>query len=239
MVKIQHQVTASVKHSLSAITRNLDSLMTGSQILCRRLVSEYQTSRDPPTTGPHSWEWRWWTRMRKRNQCWWALQTHKWVTSHTFSLILCVLHFVLTEKMCFIVHVLLYFGVCAVQTGALWNHWSNRSRNSFWENSVFMPTGASNLFFFSWTYLSKLFVNIGETLSSIIVITNSIWIILIPQLPDLEAVMKKENQKILTPLVSLDTPGKATVEVVILADPVSALPKWCCDCVKWIVYLTA
>lgn len=34
--------------------------------------------------------------------------------------------------------------------------------------------------------------------------------------------MKKENQKILTPLVSLDTPGKATVEVVILADPVSA-----------------
>lgn len=33
--------------------------------------------------------------------------------------------------------------------------------------------------------------------------------------------MKKENQKILTPLVSLDTPGKATVQVVILADPVS------------------
>ncbi|XP_044059054.1 glyoxalase domain-containing protein 4 isoform X2 [Siniperca chuatsi] len=39
------------------------------------------------------------------------------------------------------------------------------------------------------------------------------------QLPELEALMKKENQKILTPLVSLDTPGKATVEVVILADP--------------------
>ncbi|XP_061684373.1 glyoxalase domain-containing protein 4 isoform X2 [Syngnathoides biaculeatus] len=39
------------------------------------------------------------------------------------------------------------------------------------------------------------------------------------QLPDLEALMKKENQNILTPLVSLDTPGKATVEVVILADP--------------------
>lgn len=32
--------------------------------------------------------------------------------------------------------------------------------------------------------------------------------------------MKKEKHKILTPLVSLDTPGKATVEVVILADPV-------------------
>lgn len=46
----------------------------------------------------------------------------------------------------------------------------------------------------------------------------------IPQLPDLEALMKKENQKILTPLVSLDTPGKATVEVVILADPVSTFP---------------
>ncbi|XP_046891716.1 glyoxalase domain-containing protein 4 isoform X1 [Hypomesus transpacificus] len=38
------------------------------------------------------------------------------------------------------------------------------------------------------------------------------------QLTDIEALMKKENQKILTPLVSLDTPGKATVEVVILAD---------------------
>ncbi|XP_020784332.2 glyoxalase domain-containing protein 4 isoform X1 [Boleophthalmus pectinirostris] len=39
------------------------------------------------------------------------------------------------------------------------------------------------------------------------------------QLPDLESLMKKENQKILTPLVSLDTPGKATVDVVILSDP--------------------
>lgn len=47
----------------------------------------------------------------------------------------------------------------------------------------------------------------------------------VPQLPDIEALMKKENQKILTPLVSLDTPGKATVEVVILADPVSTFPK--------------
>ncbi|KAL4835414.1 hypothetical protein H8958_020726 [Nasalis larvatus] len=39
------------------------------------------------------------------------------------------------------------------------------------------------------------------------------------KLPDLEDLMKRENQKILTPLVSLDTPGKATVQVVILADP--------------------
>ncbi|XP_027900912.1 glyoxalase domain-containing protein 4 [Xiphophorus couchianus] len=39
------------------------------------------------------------------------------------------------------------------------------------------------------------------------------------QLPDIEALMKKEKEKILNPLVSLDTPGKATVEVVILADP--------------------
>nr|XP_020664764.1 glyoxalase domain-containing protein 4 [Pogona vitticeps] len=39
------------------------------------------------------------------------------------------------------------------------------------------------------------------------------------QLPGIEALMRKENQKILTPLVSLDTPGKATVQVVILADP--------------------
>lgn len=39
------------------------------------------------------------------------------------------------------------------------------------------------------------------------------------ELPNIEALMKKENQTILTPLVSLDTPGKATVQVVILADP--------------------
>ncbi|KAL7986912.1 hypothetical protein Chor_005831 [Crotalus horridus] len=39
------------------------------------------------------------------------------------------------------------------------------------------------------------------------------------KLPVIEALMKKENQEILTPLVSLDTPGKATVQVVILADP--------------------
>ncbi|NWR33171.1 GLOD4 protein, partial [Tachuris rubrigastra] len=39
------------------------------------------------------------------------------------------------------------------------------------------------------------------------------------ELPSIEALMKKENQKILTPLVSLDTPGKATVQVIILADP--------------------
>lgn len=45
----------------------------------------------------------------------------------------------------------------------------------------------------------------------------------ISQLPEIEALIKKESQKILTPLVSLDTPGKATVEVVILADPVSGV----------------
>uniref|UniRef100_A0A250YBR0 Glyoxalase domain-containing protein 4-like protein n=1 Tax=Castor canadensis TaxID=51338 RepID=A0A250YBR0_CASCN len=39
------------------------------------------------------------------------------------------------------------------------------------------------------------------------------------ELPDLEDLMKREKQQILTPLVSLDTPGKATVQVVILADP--------------------
>ncbi|TRY94639.1 hypothetical protein DNTS_021556 [Danionella cerebrum] len=39
------------------------------------------------------------------------------------------------------------------------------------------------------------------------------------QLAEIEALIRKENYKILTPLVSLDTPGKATVEVVILADP--------------------
>ncbi|XP_041348876.1 glyoxalase domain-containing protein 4-like isoform X2 [Gigantopelta aegis] len=39
------------------------------------------------------------------------------------------------------------------------------------------------------------------------------------QLAGIEASVKAEKQKIIMPLVSLDTPGKATVEVVILADP--------------------
>jgi len=39
------------------------------------------------------------------------------------------------------------------------------------------------------------------------------------QLPSIESQVKENNGTILTPLVSLDTPGKATVEVVILADP--------------------
>ena len=41
------------------------------------------------------------------------------------------------------------------------------------------------------------------------------------ELPDIEKKARDTGNKILTPLVSLDTPGKATVEVVILADPVS------------------
>ena len=40
------------------------------------------------------------------------------------------------------------------------------------------------------------------------------------QLPSIEETVKQSGNTILTPLVSLDTPGKATVEVVILADPV-------------------
>ena len=43
------------------------------------------------------------------------------------------------------------------------------------------------------------------------------------ELPDIEKKAKDTGNTILTPLVSLDTPGKATVQVVILADPVSCL----------------
>lgn len=38
--------------------------------------------------------------------------------------------------------------------------------------------------------------------------------------PQIAEKIKATNHKILTPLVSLDTPGKATVQVIILADPV-------------------
>jgi len=38
------------------------------------------------------------------------------------------------------------------------------------------------------------------------------------ELPSIEKIMKEAGTNILTPLISLDTPGKATVQVVILAD---------------------
>lgn len=37
--------------------------------------------------------------------------------------------------------------------------------------------------------------------------------------PAIDDVIQKNKQTILTPLISLDTPGKATVRVIILADP--------------------
>lgn len=37
--------------------------------------------------------------------------------------------------------------------------------------------------------------------------------------PHIDEVIKKTNNTILTPLITLDTPGKATVRVIILADP--------------------
>uniref|UniRef100_UPI0035901286 glyoxalase domain-containing protein 4-like n=1 Tax=Myxine glutinosa TaxID=7769 RepID=UPI0035901286 len=39
------------------------------------------------------------------------------------------------------------------------------------------------------------------------------------QLPSIQETMENQQQTVLTPLLSLDTPGKATVEVVIVADP--------------------
>jgi len=43
------------------------------------------------------------------------------------------------------------------------------------------------------------------------------------ELKGMEEKMKNANTTILTPYVSLDTPGKATVQVVIFADPVCIL----------------
>ena len=47
-----------------------------------------------------------------------------------------------------------------------------------------------------------------------------IHLILCVKLADIESAVKSAGHTVLTPLVSLDTPGKASVEVVILADPV-------------------
>lgn len=47
-------------------------------------------------------------------------------------------------------------------------------------------------------------------------------LVLTVQLPVVEASVKAAGHVVLTPLVSLDTPGKAAVQVVIFADPVSS-----------------
>ena len=52
-------------------------------------------------------------------------------------------------------------------------------------------------------------------------VDSSLILFVILQLPAIEQSVKEAGHAILTPLISLDTPGKATVEVVILADPVS------------------
>jgi hypothetical protein len=67
------------------------------------------------------------------------------------------------------------------------------------------------------------------------------WPSLITPCPSqLEGIQKKAEEgghKVLTPLVSLDTPGKATVQVVILADPVCVGGAWqvgvCPDTTVW------
>ena len=61
------------------------------------------------------------------------------------------------------------------------------------------------------------------------------------QLKGIEAAVKEAGNTILTPFISLDTPGKATVQVVILADPVSriifnVLISWIYSSLKFISY---
>ncbi len=46
------------------------------------------------------------------------------------------------------------------------------------------------------------------------------------ELAGVQKSVQEKGEKILTPLVSLDTPGKATVSVVILADPVMRNEIW-------------
>jgi len=52
------------------------------------------------------------------------------------------------------------------------------------------------------------------------------------ELPVIEKIVKEKGHTVLTSLVSLDTPGKATVQVVILSDPVSTyylILTYCCQ----------
>ena len=53
------------------------------------------------------------------------------------------------------------------------------------------------------------------------VISHIMYVTFSLKLPQIESQIKSSGGTILTPLVSLDTPGKATVQVIIVADPVS------------------
>ena len=46
------------------------------------------------------------------------------------------------------------------------------------------------------------------------------------KIPEIEQRVKESSNKIITPHIKLDTPGKATVEVVILGDPVRSLAQF-------------
>lgn len=60
-----------------------------------------------------------------------------------------------------------------------------------------------------------------EQVGQSVIVSFTLWSSsLSNQLSDLQRLMDDRKEVVLTRLVSLDTPGKATVEVVILADPV-------------------
>ena len=61
----------------------------------------------------------------------------------------------------------------------------------------------------------------GNVPAELICVAIVILVIFGYQVEPMEVKSKENNYTVLTPFVSLDTPGKATVRVVILADPVS------------------
>ncbi len=66
------------------------------------------------------------------------------------------------------------FNLYAVQTGASWYRRDGRSRNSVWENSIFMPTGAGIIYIHGYVLM---FVNIGGK-TVVIIVTFIIGIVL-------------------------------------------------------------
>lgn len=84
---------------------------------------------------------------------------------------------------------------------------------------IFNKTDKSVVLGFSDTQTKLELQQIGEKLDRAEAYGRIAFACPLDEQPAIDNVIQKNKQKILTPLISLDTPGKATVRVIILADP--------------------
>ncbi|XP_018320343.1 glyoxalase domain-containing protein 4 [Agrilus planipennis] len=85
--------------------------------------------------------------------------------------------------------------------------------------NVFEKTEKCAVLGFNDTQTKLEFQDIGQTINHAKAYGRIAFSVPYEQQPLIEKAIKESKNKIVTPLISLDTPGKATVRVIILADP--------------------